>query len=117
MDNRIKISKEELQNVLNEIKAKNKKYFRFLSRDIDTEKNPMDYMIEIGIDYDDAVREIKDLTADNYIECILDTKNKFKYLYIFKKIINESNTYIKIGFLYDMKKGVVYVVSFHKDMS
>jgi len=116
LDNRIQVSKDEIQNILDEIKDKNKKYFLFWPRDMDTQKDPKSYMAEIGIDYDDAIKEIKELTIDNYVECILDTVHNYKYLYIFKKIINDSNTYIKIGFLYDMKKGNVYVVSFHEDM-
>ena len=116
MDNKINLPKSEIKNILSIIKTKNKKFFRFYSRDIDTLKDPKVYMVELGIDYDDAIEYIKSLTIDDYVECILDKKHNYKYLYVLKKIINNNLIYIKIGFLYDIKTGNVDVVSFHKDM-
>lgn len=116
MDNRIKISKKELLELISIIRSKNKKKFIFLPRDFDTSKNPREYMVELGIDFNDAIEEIKKLSIENYCECICDTKNNFEYLYVFKKEIVSCMTYIKIGFLYDIKSGNVIIVSFHKDI-
>ena len=116
MNNRIELSKKDVLDILDIVKNKNKRLFRFLPRDLENDKNPRDYMTKIGIDYDDAIKIIKNLEFDNFYECILDIKNNFKYLYVFKKYIGDSKTYIKIAFLYDIKYDCVYVVSFHEDI-
>lgn len=116
MDNRIKLSKNDINELLDIIKSKNNKSIIFIPRDYDTSKNPREFMVKLGIDYNDAIECIKDLTIDNYIECILDTKKDYKYLYVFKTFISDTKTYIKIGFFLDMKDGLVHVVSFHEDM-
>ena len=117
MNNRITISKEKINEIMEIIRNKDKKHFIFIPRDIDTNKNPREYMVELEIDYNDAINYIKNLTIDDFIECILDKEKNYVYLYVFKKDINGNLTYIKIGFLYDIKSGNVYVVSFHKDMN
>lgn len=116
MDNRIKLSNKEINNILDKVKSKNKKHFIFIPRDYDTQKNPREYMAELGIDYNDAIQIIKKLSINNFVECILDKKNNYIYLYVFKDYIKDNMTYIKIGFLYDIKSGDVHVVSFHKDI-
>ena len=116
MDNRINLTNSEIKNILSIIRDKDNKYFRFYSRDVETLKNPRDYMVELGINFNDAINYIKNLNIDDFVECILDKKNNYKYLYVLKKMINNNMTYIKIGFLYDIKTGNVDVVSFHKDM-
>lgn len=117
MNNRIEVSDNEIINILDIIKNKDKKRFIIEPRDFDNDKNPKEFMIELGIDYNDVINIIKSLTIDNYVECILDSKRNFKYLYVFKDDIEDINAYIKIGFLYDTKSGDVHVVSFHRDMN
>ena len=117
LNNRITISKEKINEIMDIIRNKDKKHFIFIPRDIDTNKNPREYMVELEIDYNDAINYIKNLTIDDFIECILDKEKNYVYLYVFKKDIKGNLTYIKIGFLYDIKSGNVYVVSFHKDMN
>ncbi len=117
LNNRITISKEKINEIMEIIRNKDKKHFIFIPRDIDTNKNPREYMVELEIDYNDAINYIKNLTIDDFIECILDKEKNYVYLYVFKKDIKGNLTYIKIGFLYDIKSGNVYVVSFHKDMN
>ncbi len=116
MDNRIELNKKEIQRILDIIYEKDKKYFIFLPRDYDNKKNPRAFMAEIGIDYTDAINIIKSLKFDNYYECFFDSKNEYIYLYVFKTYIEKTKTYIKLGFLHDMKTGSIHVVSFHEDM-
>ena len=116
MNRIIKLNKKEIEEIIDIIRKKEDKYFRFLSRDIETNKNPNEYMVEIEIDKNDAIKIIKGLSVENFYLCQLDTKHSFIYLYSFKCVINDNKTYIKIGFLYDMKTGDVIIVSFHKDI-
>ena len=80
MNNRIELSKKEVLDILDIVKNKNKRLFRFLPRDLENDKNPRDYMTKIGIDYDDAIKIIKNLEFDNIYECILDIKNKIVFI-------------------------------------
>ncbi len=114
MDNRIKLSKDSVIKILKIIKNKDKNCFRLIPRDLDINKNPRLFMINLGIDMSDLIYYIKDLKYEDYLECILDSKNKYVYLYVFKKQVNDRDTYIKLGFKYDDKTGNVYIVSFHE---
>lgn len=116
MDNRIILSKKEINEILEIIRNKDNKKFIFIDRDIDSGKNPRSFMVELGIDMNDAINIIKSLEIKDYYECLLDRKNEYIYLYVLKKEIEGVLTYIKIGFLHDKKTGNVCIVSFHKDM-
>ena len=116
MDNRIKLSDSGINEILDLLKSKDNKYFRFMPRDMDSDKNPRVFMAELGLDYDDVINILKNLTKEDFYECLLDRKNNYIYLYVYKKEIEGVLTYIKIGFLYNIKTGNVDVVSFHKDM-
>ena len=116
MDNRVKLSDSSINEILNIIKGKDNSSLRFMPRDIDSGKNPRSFMVELGLDYNDAINIIKSLTKDDFYECLLDKKNRYVYLYVLKKEIEGVLTYIKVGFIHNDKTGNIDVVSFHKDM-
>ena len=116
MDNRVKLSSSSINQILEIVKSKDNDHFIFIDRDIESGKNPRCFMIELGIDEDDVINIIKNLTKDNFIECMLDKKNEYVFLYVWKTTIDDVIAYIKIGFLYNDKTGDVFVVSFHEDM-
>ncbi len=116
MDNRIELSKEEIENVLQKIRNADNNCFKLVKRDSDYIKDPKIFMINLGIDMTDLIFIIKELKYENYKECILDIKNKYVYLYVFKKKVYDTDAYIKIGFKYDDDTGNVYIISFHEDM-
>lgn len=116
MNNRIEILPKEVQRVLDVVKTKTNKQIIILPRDIETGKNPREFMVEVGIDYGEAYNIIRSLSIEDYKECILDQVHNYICLYVFKRYINDISSYIKIGFLHDIKSGDVHVVSFHRDM-
>ncbi len=100
--------------VLGIIKKKDNKDFIFLKRPLDKEKDPHNFMNKLGINVDDAIEIIKNLSIEDFKEIIPDTKNDYMFLYVFNTMIKTSRGYIKIGFRYNDLTGKVFVVSFHE---
>ncbi len=109
MVSKIIINKKELQIVIKKIREYSE--IRFLKRINEPEKDPFRFMQELNIDASDAEKIIRDLTEKEYKYTQLDSKNKFTYMYVFRKIIEGKEAYIKIGFKDDKK---TIVISFHK---
>lgn len=110
MQNRIIINKKEIQEVINKIR--DSKNIIFIPRNDESGKNPFSFFSEIGIDFTDAINIIKGLSYKDYQYTLLDSKNKFTFMYVFNKSIRNVKSYIKIGF----KSDKTVVISFHKKM-
>lgn len=102
MQNRIIINKKEIQEVINKIR--DSKNIIFIPRNDESGKNPFSFFSEINI--------IKGLSYRDYQYTLLDSKNKFTFMYVFNKSIRNVKSYIKIGF----KSDKTVVISFHKKM-
>ena len=100
---RITMSKSDINNLISQIKNTRKE---------EPEKNPYYFFQIVGIDFDDAVNIIKDLTYNEYKYTQYDVKYKFSYMHIFHKQIFNKIAYIKIGF----KSDKTVVISFHEKM-
>lgn len=108
MSNRINLSKAEIKEVIDKISNSDK--IIFVDRKEDSGKKPALFFAEIGIDFTDAIKIVKNLSYDNYQYTQLDQKNKFVYMHIFYKEISNKIAYIKIGFKVDK----TVVISFHE---
>ena len=96
MVSKIIINKKDLQMVIKKIREYSE--IRFLKRINEPEKDPFRFMQELNIDVSDAEKIIRNLNEKEYKYTQLDSKNKFTYMYVFRKIIEGKEAYIKIGF-------------------
>lgn len=112
ISNRINITKAQRKELIEKLhNASNNKIF-FIRRDEMTGKDPYTFFAEVGIDYSDAIKIIKNLSFEEYQYALLDSKNQYTEMFVFNKKINDKIAYIKIGFRSDK----TVVISFHEKM-
>ncbi|MDD3123296.1 MAG: type II toxin-antitoxin system MqsR family toxin [Candidatus Izemoplasmatales bacterium] len=70
-------------------------------------------MLELNYNNANIINEIKSLTHENYHKTITDTVGNCVFLYIFFKVINEKNVYIKLGTYQRKREGPIICISFH----
>lgn len=113
MESEVKKNIKDVNKFLKEIKEIDNKFFIILSRKIECEKNPFDFLGKLEYDINDLINEVKNLTYKDYLRCQIDTKNKFKFMYSFIKMINKYIVYIKLSIM-ERNDKYVYVISFHE---
>lgn len=86
MDKSLYKSKKEVNEFLFAIKNTDKSNFIVLTRR-DELKNPHQFLLKLDYDVDDLINEIKSLTYKDYLNCQIDSKNKFLFMYSFIKEI------------------------------
>lgn len=106
----------KIKNVLKAISKKDTNEFKLIKRPRDKIKDPKNFMVELGIDFNDVVKIIKGLTISDFVEIIPDIKQVYGLLYVFEKKIESINSYIKIGFKYNDLTDEVTILSFHKSI-
>lgn len=112
----IKQDNVKIKNVLKVISKKETNEFKLIKRPRDKIKDPNNFMVELGIDFNDVVKIIKELTISDFVEIILDVERDYGLLYVFEKKIESINSYIKIGFNYNDLTNEVTIISFHKSI-
>ena len=105
---RINIKKSEVKKMLIDIKESSN--IIFVRRNNEPQKDPYSFFLEIGIDYEDAINIINNLTINEYKYSLYDMNGKYNYLHVFYKDYNDKTIYIKIGF----KSDKTVVISFHE---
>ena len=78
-----------------------------MSNDIHTNYNTL---ILLNYNIEDIIRELKDLTVDDYYETIMDCIGTDCLLYVFVKEIKEEKIYIKLTI---RNNKIIFCISFH----
>lgn len=112
MDKIVQVKRKEVYEFLKSIKVIENKNFHIIKR-LNDEKNPDILLGKLGIDYNDLINEIKKLTIADFLRCQLDSKNKFLFMYIFLKNIQNILVFIKLSII-QQNDEKVYVISFHE---
>lgn len=84
--------------------------------EVDDEYTNENTLLELGYDTSDVVEELKTLELDNYSESIVDNvADGFEVFYVFGKIINGRDIYIKVRMKQRRKTQdkFVFCISFH----
>ena len=87
ISNRINLTKAQQKRLISKLHNANDNNILFIRRDEITGKNPYTFFLEIGIDYTEAVKIIKNLSLEDYQYALLDSKNKYTQMYVFNKKI------------------------------
>lgn len=113
MDKIVRIKKHEVTSFINEINKINRKNFIVLRRYNESDKDPYVLLKKLDYDISDLIDEINNLKVEDFLECQLDSKNKFLFMYTFIKMIKEYVVYIKLSIV-QKNNNNVYVISFHE---
>lgn len=112
MDNSVFKKSKEINELLEKIRNIDNNHFRFFYRK-DELKNPYNFFHELEYDLTDAINEVKKLTVKDYLRCLIDSENRFMFMYCFVKKIKEYIVFIKLS-LIEKDNKIVYIISFHK---